>query len=97
MACLKKFANVQTVSRDGSGTYKKAFNEALPEAAQISDRFHLVKNSVEAIERVLTNIIPFCIRPVLKPLGGWYFTGKGIQYYQIFYVKGVTKGELGDI
>jgi transposase len=63
VACLKRFTNVQTVSRDGFGTYKKAFDEAIPEAVQISDRFHLVKNLIDAVERSLTNIIPFCIVP----------------------------------
>jgi transposase len=63
VACLKRFTNIQTVSRDGSGTYRKAFDEALPYAEQISDRFHLVKNLVEAAERCLTQIVPFCIVP----------------------------------
>jgi hypothetical protein len=63
---LKGFTGVETVSRDGSGTYKKAFNDAFPKAEQISDRFHLVKNLVEAAQRYFTKIIPFSIVPPRK-------------------------------
>jgi transposase len=41
---LKTYANITVVSRDGSITYHNAITDALPKAAQISDRFHLLKN-----------------------------------------------------
>ena len=41
---LKLFTNVETVTRDFSQTYKNAINEALPQAKQIVDRFHILKN-----------------------------------------------------
>lgn len=41
---LKTYPNIQIVSRDGSITYHNAINEAHPQAIQISDRFHLLKN-----------------------------------------------------
>lgn len=41
---LKKYPNIQVVSRDGSLTYKNAITQAHPEAVQVSDRFHLLKN-----------------------------------------------------
>ena len=41
---LKLFPNVETVTRDFSQTYKNAINEALPQAKQIVDRFHIFKN-----------------------------------------------------
>jgi transposase len=63
---LKGFSGIETVSRDGSGTYKKAFNEAFPAAEQISDRFHLVKNLVEAAQGYFAKIIPYCIVPPKK-------------------------------
>ena len=40
---LKKFINVETVTRDFSLTYKNAITEALPNAKQIVDRFHIEK------------------------------------------------------
>lgn len=41
---LKKYPNIQVVSRDGSLTYKNAITRAHPKAVQVSDRFHLLKN-----------------------------------------------------
>ena len=41
---LQTYPNITVVSRDGSVTYHNAIDEALPEAAQVSDRFHLIKN-----------------------------------------------------
>jgi len=41
---LKGYPGVKFVSRDGSTTYANAIDEALPDAAQISDRFHLLQN-----------------------------------------------------
>lgn len=41
---LKKYPNIQVVSRDGSLIYNNAITQAHPEAVQVSDRFHLLKN-----------------------------------------------------
>src|SRR5665648_312241 len=41
---LKSYPNLQVVSRDGSITYKKAITLAHPNAIQVSDRFHILKN-----------------------------------------------------
>ncbi len=41
---LKKYPNIQVVSRDGSLTYNNAITQTHPEAIQVSDRFHLLKN-----------------------------------------------------
>ena len=41
---LKSYPNLQVVSRDGSITYKNAIESSHPEATQVSDRFHLLKN-----------------------------------------------------
>ncbi|NCB40239.1 MAG: hypothetical protein EOM80_15880 [Erysipelotrichia bacterium] len=43
-AWLGTFPNIKIVSRDGSIIYRKAIESALPNALQISDRFHLLKN-----------------------------------------------------
>ena len=40
---LKTYPNIGLVSRDGSATYRKAISDALPNATQVSDRFHLLK------------------------------------------------------
>jgi transposase len=41
---LKTYPNLKVVSRDGSLTYKNAIAASHPDAIQVSDRFHLLKN-----------------------------------------------------
>lgn len=41
---LESYPNIKIVSRDGSITYHNAISDSHPEAIQISDRFHLLKN-----------------------------------------------------
>lgn len=41
---LKSYPNLEVVSRDGSLTYKKAITQSHPDAIQVSDRFHILKN-----------------------------------------------------
>lgn len=48
---LKSYPSIKVVSRDGSITYHNSISAALPDAIQISDRFHLYKNLTDyAIE-----------------------------------------------
>lgn len=48
---LQAHPGIEVLSRDRSKTYKKAMTEGAPTAVQIADRFHLVKNLSEALER----------------------------------------------
>jgi len=41
---LKTFPNIKIVSKDGSATCHNAIEAAHPNAVQLSDRFHLLKN-----------------------------------------------------
>jgi len=41
---LKEYPNIEIVSRDGSQTYAAAIRQAHPNAMQVSDRFHIIKN-----------------------------------------------------
>ena len=45
---LKEYKNIKYVSRDGSLTYASAISKAHPNAVQISDRFHIIKNLTES-------------------------------------------------
>lgn len=48
---LKSYPSIKVVSRDGSIIYHNSISAALPDATQISDRFHLYKNLTDyAIE-----------------------------------------------
>lgn len=55
---LKQYPNIPVVSRDGSRTYSAAIADSHPEAIQVSDRFHLVKNLSEAVEKYMYRLYP---------------------------------------
>lgn len=55
---LKTYPNLKVVSRDGSQTYASAVRNAHPDAMQISDRFHLIKNLSDTIEKYLHRLFP---------------------------------------
>ncbi|WP_420042285.1 transposase [Bacillus thuringiensis] len=44
---------LEIVARDGSITYHNAITEAYPEAVQVSDRFHILKNLTDYASDVL--------------------------------------------
>ena len=48
-AWLKKYPSLDIVSRDGSSEYASAISKGAPQARQVSDRWHLVKNLVECV------------------------------------------------
>jgi transposase len=50
---LREHPGVEVLSRDRSKTYKSAMDRAAPNAIQVADRFHLVKNLSEALELAL--------------------------------------------
>jgi len=50
---LQQHPGVQVLSRDRSKAYKQGMTKGAPEAIQVADRFHLLKNLVEVLERFL--------------------------------------------
>jgi transposase len=52
-AWLKRHPGVEFVSRDRSPTYAAGINEGAPAAVQVADRFHLLLNVREAVEKVV--------------------------------------------
>jgi transposase len=52
-AWLRAHPGVEIVSRDRSPTYAAAINEGAPTATQVADRFHLLMNVREALEKVV--------------------------------------------
>lgn len=54
---LKLFSNVETVTRDFSLTYKNSIQSALPNAKQIVDRWHILKNLTDDLCEYLKRTI----------------------------------------
>lgn len=50
---LKNYPHIELVSRGGSITYRAAISEALPEATQVSDKFHLIKNLLYYVSKYI--------------------------------------------
>jgi hypothetical protein len=50
---LRSHPDIQTICRDRNGRYARAARLAAPTATQVTDRFHLVQNLRETIEREL--------------------------------------------
>jgi transposase len=50
---LKEHPEVEVVSRDRFINYAQAATEAAPAAVQVADRFHLLRNLTEALQRML--------------------------------------------
>jgi transposase len=65
-AWLDAHPGVELVSRDRASSYSQAATEAAPQAQQVADRWHPLKNVREAIERLLERHLPIIIE-ALKP------------------------------
>src|SRR5713226_6718523 len=50
---IRAHPEIQLVSRDRGGDYATAARQGAPQAVQAADRFHLVKNLAEAVEKAL--------------------------------------------
>lgn len=69
-AWLKSHPGVEVVSRDRSPAYAAAVNEGAPMAVQVADRFHLLMNVREALEKVLMRQNRLVCSQSLAELGG---------------------------
>jgi len=54
---LGTYPNIQVVSRDGSQQYAAAIKQAHPNAIQVSDRFHIVKNLTENAKQYMSKVV----------------------------------------
>jgi len=58
---------VEIVSRDRCGLYAQAARRGAPQAKLVADRFHLLQNLREAIERQMSRVSQFAGRSLLSP------------------------------
>jgi transposase len=50
---LRQRTGIEILSRDRSSAYAQAASQHAPDAVQVADRFHLLKNIAETLERIL--------------------------------------------
>lgn len=62
---LSKYRDVKIVTRDRSSSYSSAINEVCPDAIQVADRFHLLMNLSDALDKYFKSISPR-IRALIK-------------------------------
>ena len=53
---LKQHPGIEFVSRDRCGLYAQGIRQGAPSARQVADRFHLMQNLRENIEREMTSV-----------------------------------------
>jgi transposase len=63
---LKAHPGIEIATRDRSRAYAEAIADGAPDAVQIADRWHILKNLYEALERLLTRQHRL-IRQVVQP------------------------------
>jgi hypothetical protein len=70
-AWLRKHPSIALISRDRSPEYARGAGLGAPQARQIADRFHLVKNVREALERLLdrnrSRLSGIAVPPIVDP------------------------------
>jgi transposase len=64
-AWLREHPGVEVITRDRWVAFAQAVAEAAPQARQVADRFHLLKNLREAVERLLGRLGP-AVREALR-------------------------------
>ena len=55
---LQAHPGIKLVTRDRFASYAEAIRKGAPEAIQVADRFHLLHNLVDVVEKVLTRRYP---------------------------------------
>lgn len=54
---LKEYPNLNLIVRDGSTSFKAAIEASHPDAIQVNDRFHMLKNLIRSVKKVLQRLI----------------------------------------
>ncbi len=54
---LNEYPNLKVIVRDGSISFKSAIEASHPNSIQVNDRFHILKNLVETLKKVLQRLV----------------------------------------
>ena len=54
---LKKYRNIKIFTREGSSTYAAAMTEALPNALQVMDRFHILMHLTDSCKKFINRTV----------------------------------------
>jgi transposase len=54
---LQEHPGVELIARDRAGAYAEAASQGAPDAVQVADRFHLMKNLRDALELILNRMV----------------------------------------
>ncbi|KIU08592.1 transposase [Clostridium butyricum] len=54
---MKEYPNLKVIVQDGSISFKAAIEASHPNAIQVNDRFHILKNLVETLKKVLQRLV----------------------------------------
>lgn len=68
-AWLKRYPSIEIISRDRSETYATAARLGAPQATQVTDKWHLLKNLGEAVQRCLSHHLTVSRQQQTKLLG----------------------------
>lgn len=100
---LKQYPNISVVSRDGSAAYSAAITQAHPNAVQVSDRFHLLKNLSETIAKYMYRLYPARLEipatlatqsPEMQALLNTRNRHERIMFSRAKYLAGYTQSEI---
>jgi transposase len=101
---LKQHPEVEFVRRDRCGLYAQGIRKGAPSALQVADRFHLMQNLCENIEREMTSVSRCAGRPKLQAVAGdrhEVVRGQSRLSHQAVFVNAkrmhAARGTLGDI
>ena len=61
--------SIQIVARDRSLEYTQGITSGAPQAIQVADRWHLLKNLSEAVERTLQDVLPVLLKYTTRQAG----------------------------
>ncbi|EDT6782881.1 Rpn family recombination-promoting nuclease/putative transposase [Salmonella enterica] len=67
-AWFRKYPEIQVVSRDRGGIYATAAREGAPQTRQVADRWHLLKNIGDALERMMYRQMRYAIAAMQRHL-----------------------------